>query len=168
MIIPAPILQQTQFILSKLRDKWLYVAKIEELERFYADQVHEIRTAVNVINYEADRVESNGKPDEKNIQMLLRLERLEKKRKEESEPLWQELNQIIKLTEFIKAMNDDTGKALSMFYPLPSDSRNKAVAQPAFKREIADELGIEKEDVGDLLRSGERKCAVFLLKNKLL
>lgn len=168
MIIPAPILQQTQFLLSKLRDKWLYVAKIEELDRFYTEQAQEIRTAVNVINYEADRVENNGKPDDKNIQMLLRLEKLEKKHKEDSEPLWQELNQVIKLTEFIKSMNDDTGKALSMFYPLPPDSRDKSVTQPAFKREIAEELGIEKEDVGELLRAGERKCAVFLMKNKLL
>lgn len=168
MIIPAPILQQTQFILSKMRDKWNYVAKIEELDAFYAEQIQELRTAINVIDYEADRVEKNGKPDDKNIQMLMKLENLEKKHKEAAEPLWQELEQIIQLTAYIDSMNDDIGIALKMFYPFPSASRKGSVLPPAYKRDIAEELGIEKEDVGALLRSGERKCAIFLMKNKLL
>lgn len=168
MIIPAPILQQTQFILSKMRDKWNYVAKIEELDAFYAEQIQELRTAINVIDYEADRVEKNGKPDDKNIQMFMKLENLEKKHKEAAEPLWQELDQIIKLTEYIDSMNDDVGIALKMFYPFPSPNRKGSVLPPAYKREIAEELGIEKEDVGALLRSGERKCAIFLMKNKVL
>lgn len=167
MNITALSLQQTVFLLTQLRDKWLFVEKIEELEAYYAEQMKEIRMAVNVVDYGADRIDSNRRPDDKNIAMIMRLDKLDKKKKEELEPLWQEIDRINKLTDYILAMNDDCGKALSMYYPLPA-GRNQPQRAPSFKRDIAEELDIDASDVAPLLRLGEKRCAIFLLKEKLL
>lgn len=161
-MIPAMILQQTQYLLTTLRDKQLFIDRINEAESTYKETVQEIRAAVRVVDYGSDRIESNGKPDDKNIQMMLRLEQLEKKHRELVGPLWDEVDRINKLSGFIEVMTGDEGEALRMFYPR---EKNKA---PAKKREIAEALYTDRDCVNELIRSGERKCAMFLMKEKLL
>lgn len=173
-MIPAQILQDTQHILSNMAiDKARNIKCLEELERSYRFEREEIFSAIKAVKYGEDQIQSNGNPDDRNIFMVLQLDKMEKKYHEEIEPLLMELERIEKLTAFICGMKNDSGKALRWFYigwnndtdGIVEGRRNGAKLH---KGEIGDELCYDRFGAADILRQGERECAEFLIKNRLL
>ena len=83
--VPKQLLQETQFILSNMtKDKYRYEKRLAEINSDYEFEKHELFSTINAVKYGSDRVQSNGKPDDKNVLMEIRLDRLEKKHKEET------------------------------------------------------------------------------------
>lgn len=173
-MIAAPILQETQFILANMtKDKYRYEKRLSEVTSTYEFEKKELFSAIKSVKYGTDRVQSNGKPDDRNILMEIRLSQLEKKYREESEALIQELKRIIELTTYIEIRKDDIGNALRWFYIGWNNARDgertdRKNGARLTKTEIGEELGVERTEAAHLLRKGEEECARFLLNNKLL
>lgn len=173
-MIAAPILQETQFILANMtKDKYRYEKRLSEVNSTYEFEKKELFSAMKSVKYGADRVQSNGKPDDRNILMEIRLSQLEKKYREETKTLIQELKRIIALTTYIEVRKDDIGSSLRWFYVGWNSARDgkradRKTGARLNKTEISEELGIERAEAAHLLRKGEEECARFLLNNKLL
>ena len=171
--VPVQLLQETQFILTNMtKDKPRYEKRLAEVNSEYEFEKQELFSAINAVKYGADRVQSNGKPDDKNILMELRLDHLEKKHRKDTEDLIRELKRIIELTTFIETRIDDIGNTLRWFYigwdnardGKRSDRKNGIRLS---KRDISEELGVERTEAARLLRQGEEDCARFLQINQL-
>ena len=173
-MIAAPILQETQFILANMtKDKYRYEKRLSEVTSTYEFERKELFSAIKSVKYGNDRVQSNGKPDDRNILMEIRLRQVEKEYREESEALIQELKRIIELTTYIEIRKDDTGNVLRWFYIGWNNARDgkrtdRKNGKKLNKTDISEELGIERSEAARLLKKGEEDCARFLLTNKLL
>jgi len=172
--VPKQLLQETQFILCNMtKDKYRYEKRLAEINSDYEFEKHELFSTINAVKYGTDRVQSNGKPDDKNVLMEMRLDRLEKKHKEETDELLREIKRIIELTTHIEIRKDDIGNVLRWFYIGWSNERDGIRADrkngvKLNKRDISEELGVDRAEAASLLRRGESDCAEFLLRNKLL
>lgn len=172
--VPIQLLQETKFILANMtKDKPRYEKLLKKLNSDYEFDKEELFSTINVVKYGTDRVQSNGNPDDKNILMEVRLERLEKKHREDVGELLKELKRISELTTQIEIRTDDIGNVLRWFYIGWNNARDGVRAdrkdgERLNKKDISEEIGIDRTEAANLLKRGEQECAVFLLSNKLL
>ena len=156
-MIPATTMQLTIYVLQPLGEVHIYMAELHREESIYNEQLNELYSRIRVTDYESARIQSNGRPDEKNISMMIQADRLKKKFEEKIEPLKKEIVRSSLVTAYIKSMGDNSGKALRMSY-----------AQHRKKSEIGEILEITREEVNDSLAKGEERVADFLTKKNLL
>lgn len=171
-MISAPLLQETHFILSNLvTDKIRYEKCLDEITSAYLFEKKELFSSLNAVKYESDRVQNNGKPDDKYVLMELKLERLERKYQEDASAILEELETIMKLTSYINTRIDDKGNILRWLYIGWDSRRDGAEFKDGSKlklSEIADELSIERHEISRLLRKGEEECTIYLIEQRLL
>lgn len=156
-MIPETTMQLTLYVLQTLGEVPLYMAELHREESIYSEQLNELYSRIRVTDYESSRIQSNGKPDEKNISMMLQADRLKKKFEEKIEPLKKELIRASLVTAFIKGLGDNSGKALQMYY-----------MQHKKKSDIERALELTREETADVLSKGEVRVAEFLTKKNLL
>ncbi len=156
-MIPATTMQLTLYVLQTLGEVPLYMSELHREESIYNEQLNELYSRIRVTDYESARIQSNGRPDEKNISMMIQAERLKKRFEEKIEPLKKEIVRTSLVTAYIKTMGDSSGKVLQMYY-----------AQHKKKSEIGKTLGLSGEEVNDSLAKGEEHIADFLTKKNLL
>lgn len=156
-MIPETTMQLTLYVLQTLGEVPLYMAELHREESIYSEQLNELYSRIRVTDYESSRIQSNGKPDEKNISMMLQADRLKKKFEEKIEPLKKELIRASLVTAYIKGLDDNSGKALKMYY-----------MQHKKKSDIERALELTREETADVLSKGEVRVAEFLTKKNLL
>ena len=156
-MIPATTMQLTLYVLQTLGEVPLYRAELHREESIYSEQLNELYSRIRVTDYESSRIQSDGKPDEKNISMLLQADRLKRKFEEKIEPLKREIVRATVVTTYINQMSDNIGIALKMHY---IEHKKKA--------EIAKKLGLSNLEASDCISKGEELIADFLTKRNLL
>ena len=90
-MIPATTMQLTIYVLQTLGEVHIYMAELHREESIYNEQPNELYSRIRVTDYESARIQSNGRPDEKNISMMIQADRLKKKFEEKIEPLKKEI-----------------------------------------------------------------------------